>query len=102
VASHLSSRVPLALVDNTMLFLVVLAEFDMTSVSHSVNGELADVVFSFSFDQVILNFKFLKDHGVILAILLVETTPDISFAFTFSAMRRGRRNLISWHCRWIL
>ena len=98
MASHLACRIPLALIDNTMLVLVVLVEFNVASVSHTMNLEFADVVLSFSFDKIILDFKFLKDHGVILAILLVKAPPNISFAFAFATMSRGRRNLVSWHC----
>lgn len=35
-----------------------------------------------------------------MSVLLIETTPHISFAFAFTTMRRGR-NMETWNCTWV-
>jgi len=56
VTSHLAGWVPLTLIDDTVLVFVLFCEFNLASVSHTMNFEFSNIVFSSSFDQVVLNF----------------------------------------------
>ena len=86
--SNLTCWVELTFIDNTVFVLIVLVELHMATVDRSVDLELADLILAISIDLMVLNLKFLEDHCMIRATLLVKASPNVPLALSFAVMSR--------------